>query len=305
MPATTYDLGQKVAETANRVRLVQISMADEKEDVRKKDISYEIEQALLEVIPAQRKAFLQQLMDRFPVMGGGGEAAPQAAAGPVEGVDPANLKDPYFLAGKLVEVAASLSESEKRDLAEELEAAGLTGRGAAAWPGDAERELRQQLKMKDGETVSPDRALALLGSLAELAASVDQVAGTTWHELARKAGAAPRSQLKDRLGHFLAGQTDVSPDQVKKDVEKARQLTAALLAAVGRVAGQFAKTHVKRLSPSAIQDWVKMERGGFLQSEEVRCWKKYVEVAGDLTEASVEREIMDLMANSAEELMGS
>jgi hypothetical protein len=71
------------------------------------------------------------------------------------------------------------------------------------------------------------------------------------------------------------------------------------------VAGQFAKTHAKRLSPSAIQDWVKMEPGGFLQSLEVRCWKKYVEVAGDLTEASVEREIMELMANSAEELMGS
>lgn len=304
---TTHDVSQKVAETANRVRLIQISLADDGDDERREEISFEIEQALSEVIPAQRRVFLQQLMERFPIMGGGAEGPSATAAAPAEGVDQASLNDPHFLVRRLAEIGPSLSESQKQDLTAELHAAGLTAAAAAsgAWSSDAEQELLQQLKLKDGQGIDPDRALALLGALAEMASSVDQFAGTAWHVLSGKAGSPARSQLRDKLGRFLTGDEDVSLEQTRKDVERLRQLAAALLAAVGRVAGQFAKSHVKRFSASTIEDWVRMEGVGFLKSFEAKCWQKFVELAADLNEDAIEREIMELMASSAEELMDS
>jgi len=39
------------------------------------------------------------------------------------------------------------------------------------------------------------------------------------------------------------------------------------------------------------------------KSPEAKCWEKYVELSGQITEASLEREIVEAIVNSAEQLM--
>lgn len=298
------DLSRKIAETANRIRLVQISLADESDDERRAELSFEIERALSDIVPAERRVFIEELMQKFPTWtGADGEAAGEVEtpAGPQP--DESKLNDPYYLVRKLQQIAPTLTDAQKRELSYDLGEAGLAPSGSGAWSTEAERDLQELLKVKGGQPIDADRALRLLASLVELASSLDQFAGTTWHTLSGKTGAAQRSQMRETFRRLLEGDREVSTEQVKNDLDKLRQLSAALLAAVGRAAGQFARNHVKRFAPSTIEDWVRMEGVGILQSFEVKCWKKYGDVAKDLTENAIESEIMELIVKSADQLM--
>jgi hypothetical protein len=58
-----------------------------------------------------------------------------------------------------------------------------------------------------------------------------------------------------------------------------------------------------RFSPHEIEALAAMEGGGFLVGKDTKCWRKYVELADALNEAAIENEIMETIANYAENLM--
>ena len=123
----------------------------------------------------------------------------------------------------------ALSDDEKQGLADQLRQAGLAvSAPSEAWSADAERACQQQLKMKEGQAIDPDRALGLLASLAEMASSMDQFAGTAWHTLSGKSGSPPRSQMKEAMASCLANEGEASLEQVREDIDKLRQLAAAV-----------------------------------------------------------------------------
>src|SRR5579862_6964870 len=124
------------AGVAARLRLSQASFADDDAAMRRDYLAEEIDRALQQVPPSQRRVYLTALAQNFPAWGrvSGAETGsmapsePRAAAGP---------EKPALLAAKLAEAAGSLSEAEKLDIARDLIAAGFAlqveaARGEAA-----------------------------------------------------------------------------------------------------------------------------------------------------------------------------
>jgi hypothetical protein len=104
-------------------------------------------------------------------------------------------------------------------------------------------------------------------------------------------------------GQYLAGDSEVSTQQLIQALEKTRRLVAGLMGAVGRAGNTYAKKQVARLSPEAIEDLAKMERK-FMDSVEVTAWRIYVRLAREhLSEPAIENGIQEAMVKVAEDLM--
>ena len=72
---------------------------------------------------------------------------------------------------------------------------------------------------------------------------------------------------------------------------------------MGQAGRQFAARHLARFSPAEIEALASLEGGGFLVGKEAKCWRKYTELADALSEAAIENEITETIANYAENLM--
>jgi hypothetical protein len=304
VPDPIRDRSEIVASTANRLRLVQIDFADEKDDVRREYLSEEIERAMAAVVPEQRQTFLEDLMVRFPTW----DAKVEVQLRKEETtdrtrMDERELQDPNFLAARLINLVPSLSPRERQVLIERLREAGLVAVQASGWPAETVDGLRSKLRMAPDEPIDPGRALEMVALLADLASSLDQLAWNTWQRICPKSMFRRPGDLRKTMSRFLNGGQDVGREQVNQELSKLRQLIASLISAVSQAGKQFANRYLTKFSPNEINALVNMEGGGFLVSKEVKCWRKYAELAGTLNEASIETEIMEAIANYAESLM--
>jgi len=284
--------------------MVQVDFADQGPDVRKEYLSEEIERALSSVVPEQRKAFLAELIKQFPSWDAKVEVQLRRDETTERTLtDARELQDPNFLVARLIDRSAELGEGERKVLVERLKEAGLARVSQGAWPEEAEATLRQDLRLPNDGNVDPTRTLELVGMLADFALRLDQLVWSSWQRIAPRSNIRRDKALQQTLKAFLMGDQDVPRGQVAGDLEKLRQLIASLVAAVGQAGRQFASRHLAKFSPVEIEALASMEGGGFLVSKEVKCWRKYTELADTLNEASIDSEIMDTIANYAENLM--
>ncbi len=292
------------AATANRLRMVQVDFADQGPDVRREYLAEEVERALNNVVPEQRQAFLEELMEQFPSW----DARVDVQLRKDESTDRSEtdrreLQDPNFLVARLIELSRGLGDEERKVLTERLAEAGLASISQGAWPEDAEAPLRQNLRLGPDSTIDPARTLALVALVADFALKLDQLVWGAWQQIGRRSTIRRDKPLQHTVKAFLTGDQDVPRGQVAADLEKLRQLIASLVSAVGQAGRQFASRHLAQFSPVEIEAMASMEGGGFLVGKEVKCWRKYVELADALNEASIENEIMETVANYAENLM--
>lgn len=300
------DLGGETSKlviaTANRLRLVQTDLADEEAEVRQQYLADEVERALAKLVPTERGAFIEALEKWFPtwervdVSRGAEDGMGQSAT------DERELKDPSFLVDRLIEVAPSLSDSQRDILAGKLRDAGLSTAGRQVWPESAAEKVRAQLKMPEGTELDPGRALELLGLQLEFAMSLDQLVWSTWKAISPRSDIRGAGELKGSLIPFLQGDQDVPRGEVMMHLEKLRQLTAALVSAISQTGRQFAQDHYTRFSPENIEETSKIQKKA-LESLGVAAWRKYKEIFGTSDQATIEREIMQLIADYAERLM--
>ena len=303
MEGSTDKTKQLVAATANRLRMVQADFADQGAEVRREYLSEEVERALSNVVPDQRQAFLSDLMEQFPswdarveVQLRGEETTERTQT------DARELQDPNFLVARLIDRAGELGESERKVLVERLKEAGLASISQGAWPEEAEAGLRQALRLPP-EPIDARRALELVGLASDFALRLDQLVWGAWQRIDPRSNIRRDKPLQQTLKAFLTGDQDVPRGQIAGDLEKLRQLIASLISAVGQAGRQFASRHLAKFSPVEIEALAGLEGGGFLVSKEVKCWRKYVELAEALSEAAIENEIMETIANYAENLM--
>ncbi len=87
-----------------------------------------------------------------------------------------------------------------------------------------------------------------------------------------------------------------------EDIEHQVRLMASLVSAIRGSGRTFAQRIVDRLSPSAIETLVEMEKN-FMKNREVQCWRKYRELAKDLDVDAIEREILQAIADFAGKLL--
>jgi hypothetical protein len=295
----------RISETANRLRLIQVDFADDSEQTRREYINEEIKRVLKTVLPEQRKAFLEKLMERFPTGYPGTMPAaeqPQAQGGPEIEVE--ELNDPEVVVGRLLEMASVLSDDQKKLIAKRLQKAGF-GLPAAAqnYSDKLVQDLTTKLQLGDLPGIKADRLSEMIVLLADFVFKLEPLVWNTWRMLSPRSSIRPPAGLKKTLGQFLCGNTQVPGQKVEQQVKTLQRLIAAITTAVGRVGNQFAKSHLARFSPSEISALVRMEHGSVFVSHEVKCWRKYLELAETLTEGSIETEIRKAIADYAESLI--
>ncbi|MHC4323384.1 MAG: hypothetical protein ACYSUX_03830 [Planctomycetota bacterium] len=278
-----------VLETANRLRLIQVDFADQSEQTRTAYLCEEIEKALKSVLPAERNDFLGRLLERFPT----DSFITQMVSKEIEveiapKVDESELKNVDFLVRNLLEIAPELSEDQKDFVDKSLREAGLRPKARQENPIESDQKLKLKFKVADECNISAEK--------------IESLTWNTWRQLSPRSAVRPQGALTEKIGQFLSSEADISVNQVNDDLKVLQRLIAAITSAVSRVGGQFAKRHLARFSPSEIEALVKMEPGSVFVSHDVKCWKKYKELAETLNEDSIEMEIRKAIVDYVESL---
>lgn len=302
------DINLKAAALANRLRLVQADFADEPAQARTEQMEDEIQRVLATVAPTEREQLLAVLAEKFPSWDTNVAAAPAPAAeskAPVQSImDRRELQDPSFLVARLVELGGKMSGEDKKAAAAALKGVGIVEQtSSGALPEAQAKALMLALGMNPSDTLDAARLLDLATLLVELAGSLDQVVWNTWKAVAPTSPIKRAGSVKVTMSKFAAGDQDTPRGQVKQDLERLRQLTAALTASVNQAGRSFAQKHIEKFAPAEIENLAKMSSGGLLVSQEVKCWRKYVELAGPVDAQAIERDLLNAIAAYAESLM--
>lgn len=283
-----------------RLRLLQASCADDTPENRQAYLFEEIDRALRAVPPSRKKAHLEALAARFPTWTtnptGEKEAAPAAAE-----------ESPEILFNRFLQTLPRLTPEQKLQFQAKLHAAGWTEAPVGALPDDVHTELLQRLRLKPDQSIDIARLGRLSSALTELFITVDQFVWTVWKTIAPKSTLrrdASLGDLRQAFSRYLSGEQEITAAQITQQLDRTRQLTAGLLAAIGPSGRNYARRHMARYAPEAIRDAVRTEGGSSLfSSVEAKCWKKYTDLAGELNEAAIESEIQDAIVKYADELM--
>ncbi|KPK24441.1 MAG: hypothetical protein AMJ70_01895 [Dehalococcoidia bacterium SG8_51_3] len=299
------NLGDCVSETANRLRLIQVDFANDSEQTRMDYLSEEIKRILKTVVPEQRKVFLEKLMERFPTGHLGTtvkDEQPQSKS--QTEIEVEELNDPELAVRRLLELAPMLSDEQKGQAAGRLQEAGF-GQPVVArsYSDEFIRDLRAALQLGDVQDIQTDRLAEMIVLLADFVFKLEPLIWNTWRMLSPRSGIRPSGSLKKTMGQFICGDSATPEKKAENELKMLQRLIAAITTAVGRVGSQFAKRHLGRFSPSEISTLVRMEHGSVFVSHEVKCWRKYLELAETLTEGSIEAEIRKAIADYAESLI--
>jgi hypothetical protein len=304
------DATVRIMAASNRLRVVQADFADDEESVRKDFLLEEIERALATVVPDQRRAFLEQLQDRFPSWDL--DQAKPAKPAPLvpQGIDPKQLKDWKFLVGKLCELAPSMSADDRSAIGDQLRNAGLvtvSAGGSGDWaPPPAARDLKVKMGLASDQQLSPNRVVELVDILWDILKNLDQVAWQTWRQISPQSATRPGTMtLPQVMAKFLAGDPQVPSTVASAEIGRLRKLLAAMISTVGQVGRQFAQDFCGKFNPSQIEDVVKAQGGaGMFGNVKGRYWDQYVKMSPQCDQTAIEHEIITLFAKYSAQLMG-
>ena len=301
-------LENHVIRTANRLRLIQVDFADESEHTRNGYLCEDIERALKLLIPEKRNEFLEKLKTRFPVGSLDNQVIqnePVESRSSVAQVDV--LKDPELLVKSLLEIAPTLSVQSKEIIVKSLGPEVVHQEAEVNYSEQTFQKLQAVLKSEAGQSVNSERLMELSIILAEFVFRLEPLVWNVWRKLSPRSNIRKSADLKDIMGKFVFNVPDVSCEQIDNELKELQRLIAAIITAISQVGSQFARVHLAKFSPSEISALVKVEKGSIMVSQEVKCWRKYLKLASNLNEDSIETEIRNAIVgyvNSLRKPMG-
>ncbi len=296
----------RVLETANRLRLIQVDFADESDQTRIEYLCEEVERALKKVLPKERNVFLERLMARFPAGNVGTQPMlkeQKAKSGSI--IDAAKLKDVDFLVRRLLEIAPTLSSAQKEFVTKSLQQRGLGLQVRQNYSDELVQKLKAKLQLGDKAGFDANRLTELIVLLTDFVCRLEPLVWNTWRKLSPRSSIRPPGDLKSTMGQFMYNDSNATREQVDKELKELQRLIAAIITAVSRLGGQFAKHHLARFSPTEIEALVRMEHGSVFVSHEVKCWRKYLELADTLTEDAIDMEMRKAIVDYVESLVKS
>src|SRR5690606_2969119 len=119
--------------------------------------------------------------------------------------DQRELNDAAFLVSRLTELAPTMKPEERKTIAVRLREAGLSTEGRQVWPDQQADRLRAALKLPDHAEIDPQRALEMLQTLYEFAASLDQLIWGTWKTIAPRSDIRGAGEMRQSVPNYLAG----------------------------------------------------------------------------------------------------
>lgn len=303
------EVAKRAAAAASRLKLVQADLADEPEPVRLAHLRDEVDRALAGLGPDDREPFLKELMARFPVW----ESAAAPVPAPVVAENPeaeaalAGVKDPAYLVERLTTLAASMPEAERAAVGAKLAAAfGIAASAAPAPAASGDDALKRFAKLVESEGVAldPARLAESAEVLVKFASSLDQWVWNAWQgRLAPKSAVRRREMVSKSIAQYAGGAPGATIATVTGDVERLRQLILALISAVNQSGTLFAQRWLEKFSVAAIEQAA--EPATVWEGKPVKCWKKYVELAGPLERSAIEKDIVEAVADYVDTLMRS
>ena len=259
---------------AARLRVLQANGSETAPSVQQEFIAEELERALKEVVPSKRKLFLQTLGDRFPAWLVAPSAS-QAVSTKAEIIE----DTPERRLESLLQVAPKLSEDQRRDFAGKLKAAGFSvveHSGSLEATPELQKALGGDVPQLDG-----DRAVKLLILSASFALTIEQLVWNVWKQIAPRSvvrrDGGPANDIRVLMRRYLAGDSEVSSQQIGQIIEQTRKLTAGLLMAMGGTGREFATSFQRRFAPQEITQLAEIEKK-FTEAIEKACWRKYGEL---------------------------
>lgn len=168
-------------------------------------------------------------------------------------------------------------------------------------------EVKQKLSPEPNKAVASDRLMRLCAQQEEFLVKLDQLVWNTWRILAPKSTLKRDASLGDfrtLIRHYLRGDAEPSDQQMAQQIERTRQLIAVLMGSMSQISRGFVKRYQTRYAPEAVKDLVKLEGGGrLLTSADTRYWRKYSELAAEITEAGIQSDMQEVVVRYVEELM--
>jgi hypothetical protein len=278
--------------------MLQASFADDPAEARHDYLVEEIERSIKDISESRRSEYLSALMERFP--------------GP-ERIDAPYFKPPEVetvkrttqdVANELLYRLSEFSNEEKAALAQKLQALGLfvAPRAGIELP----LELLGKLGISPQESLDEERLTKLFSTLLEMFVTLDHLIWNVWKNVAPKSSLR-RDQGSDNprrtIGRYLAGDREVATLQITQMVDKTRQLTAGLLSAIGPAGEIFARKYLEKFAPEKIRAGIESKSPGFIANIDQKCWRRYLELAADLSGHAVETQMVEGIVAYTEELI--
>jgi hypothetical protein len=286
-------------EVATRLRMLQTSFADDPPEMRHGYLVEEIGRSLRDIVESQRPQYLAGLRERFPT------AERVEVTKPVPSLVPGEMVEltPPELAEKLIDRVPDLTTEMKAMLAERLQAAGLSVERAKGV--ELPLELLGKLGLAPDQILDEQRLGKLLAALLDLVATQDSLVWNLWKNIAPKSIVRRETaeNLRRTVGRYLAGDREVATLQITQMLDKTRQLTIGLLSALGPAGETYARHHLETFAPEKIRAMVEAGSSGFLTNVEQKCWRKYVELTGELSGPAVENQIVNAIVAYTEEII--
>jgi hypothetical protein len=283
---------------AARLWMLQTSFADDPPDTRHDYLVEEIERSIKDVAESKRSEYLAALMERFP----GPERIDAPFFKPPEAES--TERGPQEVADELIARLPEFTNEAKAVLAQKLQALGLfvsPNKGI-----ELPLELLGKLGIAPKENLDEERLIKLFTALLEMVVTLDHLIWNVWKNIAPKSSVR-RDAVSDNprrtVGRYLAGDREVATLQITRMLEKTRQLTGGLLSAIGPAGEIFARKHLEKFAPEKIRASVESKSPGFISNVELKCWRRYVELAADLSGHAVELQIVDGIVAYTEELI--
>jgi len=293
-----------VLETANRLRQIQADFTDESGQARTTCLCGEIEKALKSVLPDDRNEFLERLLDQFPADSFIAQAiSTEITNESPPAVDVSELENIDFLVRSLLEMAPTLSDDQKNYVDKSLQEAGLRPKARQDNSIELDQKLKKKFKVGDDCSISAEKIAELSAILVDFVLKLEPLVWNTWRQLAPRSAVRQKGALTKEIGQFLSDDVEISVSQVDDNLKVLQRLIAAMTSAVSCVGGQFARRHLAKFTPSEIEALVRMEPRSFLVGHDVKCWKKYQELAEMLNEDSIEMEIRKAIVDYVESLL--
>jgi hypothetical protein len=286
-------------EVATRLKMLQTSFADDPPEARQGYLVEEIARSLRDIVESRRPEYLAGLRERFPTAERVEMTKPVPSLVPSETAE----RSPQELAEELIDRVPELTNEMKAVLAEKLHAVGLSAERAKGV--ELPLELLGKLGLAPDQPLDEQRLGKLLAALLDLVATQDSLVWNLWKNIAPKSIVRRETaeNLRRTVGRYLAGDREVATLQITQMLDKTRQLTIGLLSALGPAGETYARHHLETFAPEKIRATVEAGASGFLTNVEQKCWRKYVELAGQLSGLAVENQIVNAIVAYTEEII--
>jgi hypothetical protein len=297
--AEESEVSSWAVKVAARLWMLQTSFADDPPETRREYLVEEIERSLKEVAESRREEYLAALMDRFP----GPERFEFGSAAVPPPQTEAPKRTPLQLVQELIAQIPQLPSETRVAIAQRLQASGLLipqSKGIELPP-----ELIGKIGMTPDEPVDEERLAKVFAALFDMVVMLDHLIWSVWKNIAPKSALrrdTDTANLRRTIGRCLAGDREVATLQVTQILDKTRHLTAGLLSAIGPAGETYARQHLEKFAPEKIRTSIESKSPGFLGNIEQKCWRRYLELAGDLSGPVVEKQMVDAIVSYTEAL---